>query len=166
MMSIDQYRALVEAYFEASTTEEEEEKLKLFLCSSEAQDPSFDQIKAVMGLTTMLQRRIRINQHKSGKSPSELTTCKQEVSLLSESRRQLMRWAAIIILSLSVLTPAVVMWGLSDNDECVAYIDGRKITDEQIVIEEMHHTMEETLQDTPENQPALLLRDLFSTPQQ
>ena len=36
MMSIDQYRALVEAYFEASTTEEEEEKLKLFLCSSEA----------------------------------------------------------------------------------------------------------------------------------
>ena len=159
MMSIDQYRALVEAYFEASTTEEEEEKLKLFLCSSEAQDPSFDQIKAVMGLTTMLQRRIRINQYKSDKSQSELTTCKQ-------SRRQLMRWAAVIILSLSVLTPSVVMWGLSDNDECVAYIDGRKITDEQIVIEEMHHTMEETLQDTPDNQPALLLRDLFSTPQQ
>lgn len=59
-----------------------------------------------------------------------------------------------------------MMWGLSDSDECEAYIDGKKITDQAVVLQQMHTTMSQTLQGDLQNEPAKQLRDLFSTPQQ
>ena len=166
MMSIDQYKTLVDAYFEATTTEEEEEKLKLFLITPQAQDPSFDEIKAVMGLTTMLKRKSQNNQCTKEASNRVLTTSIPATSHQFLPKRQLMRWAAVVVLSLSVLAPAAMMWGLSDSDECEAYIDGKKITDQAVVLQQMHTTMSQTLQGDLQNEPAKQLRDLFSTPQQ
>lgn len=166
MMSIDQYKALVDAYFEASITEEEEENLKLFLCTPQAQDSSFDEIKAVMGLATMLKRKSQNNQRTKETSNRELITSIPATSLQFLPKRQLMRWAAVVVLGLSVLTPTTIMWGGADNDECEAYIDGKKITDQAVVLQQMHTTMLQTLQGDLQNEPAEQLRDLFSTPQQ
>ena len=42
------WEAMAERYFLAETTEKEEVQLRKFLCSSEAQDSRFDEIKATM----------------------------------------------------------------------------------------------------------------------
>ena len=42
------WEAMAERYFLAETTEKEEAQLRKFLCSSEAHDPRFDEIKATM----------------------------------------------------------------------------------------------------------------------
>lgn len=42
------WEALAERYFLAETTEKEEAQLRKFLCSSEAQDSRFDEIRATM----------------------------------------------------------------------------------------------------------------------
>ena len=47
MNTIDKYKQLVERYFEATTTEEQEDKLRAFLATPQADDASFDEIKAV-----------------------------------------------------------------------------------------------------------------------
>ena len=42
------WEALAERYFLAETTEEEEAQLRKFLCSIQARDPRFDEIRATM----------------------------------------------------------------------------------------------------------------------
>ena len=42
------WEALAERYFLAETTEEEEAQLRRFLCSTQARDPRFDEIRATM----------------------------------------------------------------------------------------------------------------------
>ena len=42
------WEALAERYFQAETTEEEEAQLRKFLCSTQARDPRFDEIRATM----------------------------------------------------------------------------------------------------------------------
>ena len=49
---------LAEKYFEAETSDEEERQLKLFLCSAKAQDPAFDELKAVMGYLAVGKSRL------------------------------------------------------------------------------------------------------------
>ena len=42
------WEALAERYFQAETTDEEEALLRSFLCSKEAQDPRFDEVRATV----------------------------------------------------------------------------------------------------------------------
>ena len=44
------WEQMAERYFLAETSEEEEAQLRKFLCSSQAQDPRFDEIRATMSL--------------------------------------------------------------------------------------------------------------------
>ena len=44
------WEAMAERYFLAETTEEEEAQLRRFLCSSQAQDSRFDEVRATMSL--------------------------------------------------------------------------------------------------------------------
>ena len=44
------WEQLAERYFQAETSEAEEQQLRRFLCSSQAQDPRFDEIRATMSL--------------------------------------------------------------------------------------------------------------------
>ena len=76
MNTIDKYKQLVERYFEATTTEEQEERLRDFLTTPQADDAYFDEIKAVLGLTTVLRRR---NQQISSYINGKEVTNPQEV---------------------------------------------------------------------------------------
>lgn len=50
VQELSYWEALAERYFQAETTEEEEAQLRRFLCSSQAQDPRFDEIRATVSL--------------------------------------------------------------------------------------------------------------------
>lgn len=58
------WEALAERYFQAETTEEEEAQLRKFLCSSEAHDSRFDEIKATLSfLHVNLQKNRPYGKH-------------------------------------------------------------------------------------------------------
>lgn len=166
MNTIDKYKQLVERYFEATTTEEQEDKLRAFLTTPQADDAYFDEIKAVLGLTTVLRRR---NQHISSStlsSSNEKEKSKRARTMILRPRKPMLRWAAVAILGFSIVTAAVVGWKATNSDECIAYINGKEVTNPQEVLQQMQKTMTETLQDDSEEQSVLLLRDFFATPQQ
>lgn len=166
MTTLDQYKQWTEAYFEATTSEEQEKALKLFLATPEAADPFFDEIKALMGVTAVIRRKERKSQSTVTQENSAKYLVRHSKAYSPSLKRQMMRWAAVLILGIAVLTPTLMRWQPWDNEDCVAYIDGKKTTDPKVVLQEMRNTMANTLQEDASDDAALQLRDLFSTPQQ
>ena len=166
MNTIDKYKQLVERYFEATTTEEQEERLWVFLTTPQADEAYFNEIKAVLGLTTILRC---INQKISSSalsSSSEEEQSNRARTMILHPWKPMLRWAAVAILGFSIVTAAMVGWKATNSDECIAYINGKEVTNPQEVLQQMQKTMTETLQDDSEEQSVLLLRDFFATPQQ
>ena len=166
MNTIDKYKQLVERYFDATTTEEQEERLRDFLTTPQADDVYFDEIKAVLGLTTVLRRRKQQTSSSTHSSSNEKEQSKRAHTIILRPRKPMLHWAAVVIFGFSIVTAAVVGWKATNSDECIAYINGEEVTNPQEVIQQMQKTMTETLQDDSEEQSVLLLRDFFATPQQ
>ena len=54
------WEQLAERYFQAETSEAEEQQLRRFLCSSQAQDSRFDEIRATMSLLYVSRPKRRL----------------------------------------------------------------------------------------------------------
>jgi hypothetical protein len=68
------WEQLAERYFQAETTEAEEQQLRRFLCSSQAQDPRFDEIRATMSLLHVSRQASLDPSRGVKKTPSPLET--------------------------------------------------------------------------------------------
>ena len=68
--------------------------------------------------------------------------------------------AACIVVGISMT--AIHFTKLKTNDECVAYVYGKKYTDQQTVMAEMKRTMGEMTEDNTQNEIEQQLNDLFS----
>lgn len=67
--------------------------------------------------------------------------------------------AACIVVGISMT--AIHFTKLETNDECVAYVYGKKYTDQQTVMAEMKRTMGEMTEDNTQNEIEQQLNDLF-----
>ena len=128
MNTIDKYKQLVERYFEATTTEEQEDELRAFLTTPQADDAYFDEIKAVLGLTTVLRRRKQQTSSSALFSSSEEEQSNRARTMILRPRKPMLRWAAVVIFGFSIVTAAVVGWKATNSDECIAYINGKEVT--------------------------------------
>jgi hypothetical protein len=137
--STEEWLTLIERYYDALTTPQEEELLKKFLAAPEADAPCFDEIKATLAYFAVSKQT-----HKKKRSTTRLLT------------RSVAAAAAIIIAIASV-------WQTnSDQDICVAYINGRIVTDEAIVMQQMHSAMALISQTTSENSIEKQLSEMFN----
>ena len=68
--------------------------------------------------------------------------------------------AACIVVGISMT--AIHFTKLETNDECVAYVYGKKYTDQQTIMAEMKRTMGEMTEDNTQNEIEQQLNDLFS----
>lgn len=134
---VDRYaeiEALVARYFEAETTDEEESRLRRLLCSSEGQDPRFDEVRVVLGFLAV-GRQI----HRQQPSPT-----KQPARRRPLLRRPLAAAAAIVTICLAgtaVWTAQRTVDADRNAEVYIAYIGNRKITDKDIVMREMHNSL-------------------------
>lgn len=140
--------ALIERYFDAQTSEAEEAQLRAFLLSEEGASPQFDEVRAVMGLAAVLRRG-----ETSASRPA------------TTARRSLRPWtkiAASLFISLTLgLSIYAYRW---HHPDCIAYIDGHRVTNRERVLHEMEMTLrsvvtEDIAEPTLEDQ----MQDLFST---
>lgn len=131
--SIEYWLALSEKYFDAQTTDVEEKALMHFLASDAANDPAFNEIKAVMGYFT------------TGKSIAE----KRKTNNRDKQHRfdSAIQWASIAACAAAIAVIGTYI-GKQDTlatsgskDLYYACIDGKEYTDEEFVMQHMLTTM-------------------------
>lgn len=126
--SQEDWEKLIERYFEAETSSEEELQLRAFLVTQEADKPAFDEVKAVMGFLCT-GKRLHLKQQEQAMHKHRLTLIHRRLSI-----------AAVAICLLGS-----ALWFLNarqDEDVCVAYINGVKCTDVEVVMSQMHQSIE------------------------
>ena len=142
------WKALTERYFDAETTQKEEEELKTFAASTT--DPDFDELRAVMGYLAVGRK-----QYAASKACAKQPTTRR-IALYTR-----VATAAILLL-------IALPWGyrqLQPQEEniCLAYVDGKKLTDTDAVMALMHQTMQSLEIDDPSMTVEGQLSDLFNT---
>ena len=131
---------LVEKYFDALTTQQEEQELKKFLVTPAADAQCFNEIKAVMGYFATQKAKKRARSHVTN----------------------IAKWSAV---AAAAAIAATFAWNSRSNEEniCIAYVNGIKYTDEAVVMKDMQQTfrmMESTAEEySIEGQ----LNDMFNT---
>lgn len=135
------WQEMAERYFEAETSDSEEQLLKCFLASEEGQDEAFDEVRAVMGVFAI------------GRRTTKQRTTKPVVWI----------WSAIAAAVVGVVFILTTVHFRSDSsDICVAYVDGQEITDRREVLAMMHSSWENVgYSESPSVEKQL--EDLFST---
>ena len=133
-------RVLEQRYFEAETTPEEERELKCLLVLPEASGKEWDELRAVVGFTAVGRWMRRRKSH----------------------RRQ---WRRLTVAAVSAAVIGSMAWMAVDSRQnvCVAYIGGKRYTDEEVVMRQMHHSMNDMGEAMASNNVENQLSDMFRT---
>lgn len=111
--------ALAERYFDAQTTDNEEHELRHF--ASVTDDPDFDELRAVLGFTAVSRRRTVV-----ARRPRMLTPMRAAAALA-------------LVIGLSVFMARDIV--PTPEPDCIAYVNGKRITDESQIFRLMDETM-------------------------
>lgn len=117
VISKEQADRLLQRYYDGLTSDHEERLLRIFLASDQASDARYREDRAVMGFVVVGRR--------AGRSVSH--------------NRFRMVWAAAVACVLLVTGGAYAL--LQHEDTCVAYINGQRCTDREVVMEYMQQTL-------------------------
>ena len=126
MKNIDE---LIEGYFEGTLSQDEETALKVFLASEEGQGPEYDEVRAVMGYFA------------AGRSVEILRS-----RPLPQNDRKMWRRILAIAASLAI----IITLGINifnQNNVCVSFVGGKKITDREVVMNDVDNILADLLSD-------------------
>lgn len=136
-----QWKELAERYFEAQTTDVEEEALARFLATPASQGKEFDELRAVMGFVAT-GRAIHNRQR---------------------TRIVRLRYYAAAAAVTGVLALTAVWQVTERTNVCVAYINGERYTDKEIVFSEAMKSIDKVRHDLPQETVQEQLSDIFQT---
>ena len=120
---------LIEGYFEGTLSQDEENALKVFLASEDGQGPEYDEVRAVMGFFA------------AGKAVNRSLS-------LSKGRwfcKPINRIAAIAAGLAIIITLGVSLY--NRNNVCVSFVGGQKITDKEVVMNDVDNILADLLSD-------------------
>ena len=127
---------LIEGYFEGSLSQDEETALKVFLASEEGQGPEYDEVRAVMGYFAAGRSVIFGN--------TKAITSRRSESL----RRREAIWSRVLAVAASlaiIITLGVSLY--NKTNVCVSYVSGQKITDKEVVMNDVDNILADLLSD-------------------
>ena len=137
---------IIERYFEAALSEEEETALKAFLVSPEGQAPEYDEVRAVMGYFAA-GRSLSLPKG-SRTPPSSVYPVRARSAASRRSLRHLSLWirAAAVAASMAIIvTLGVSLYNKSNI--CVSIVDGKKVTDKEVVMNDVDNILADLLSD-------------------
>lgn len=143
-----EWQQLVERYFDATITDAEEQRLKQFLTSPHSSSPQYNEIKAVMGYLSSAKRHHTTRQHK--------------VRPINAINRTL-KWSVAAAIAIGIFVTSTMKINSGERDICIAYIDGKKYTEESIVIAQMRSTMQQMHRGINEHSVEQQLGNIFHT---
>lgn len=131
---------LLPRYFDAQTSEEEEAALRRFAASPQAGAPEFDELRAVMSLSAYARRR-------TVRRPAR--------------RMPVMRYAAAVLLFL-MAGGGYLFHRYNTENVCIAYVNGVKETDTDVVMAQMRRSLRDMGQPVGEQVMEAQLEDVFA----
>ena len=141
---------MIERYFEATLSEEEETALKAFLASPEGQAPEYDEVRAVMGF--FAAGRVVRQAHQPGKRAHQPSSRSLSLSKGSKgwwfdrlTNRPWMKVAAIAASLTIIITLGVSLY--NKENICVSFVDGKKVTDKEVVMNDVDNILADLLSD-------------------
>ncbi len=123
------WHELESRFYDAATTEDEEELLFRFAASRSDAEVEWRELRAVMGVVAVGRRRLAC-----GVEPSVLASA---LVPMGRSRRLLWSWMTAAGVAAAVFVGAVLTLHGSRQHGSYAYIDGQRITDPERVMEAM-----------------------------
>lgn len=114
-MTIEQLLEMIDQYFDCTLSDEQEKALRREIAMTPFRHPAIDEARAVMGIR-------QINAVHRGNKRSITRKIIPGLSIAASV-------AMIITLGVLFLRPAT-----TDTSTCVAYVNGQKVTDEDIVL--------------------------------
>ena len=132
---------LINRYFDAETTLEEERELQRLITGPFATDARYDEVRAVMGFTAV-GRKLRRKSHRS-------------VRLWQAAA------AAVVVLMLGGIY--TIQQARPDDVCCIAYVNGRKVTNPDEVVRLMQQEMQAVSSPMDAPTPESQLKDMFNT---
>ena len=144
MKKIDE---LIDGYFEGTLSEGEETALKIFLASEEGQGPEYDEVRAVMGYFAAGRRfgsPVADGEDSSASLRSAHYPAAKPLVAIAASM------AIIITLGVSIY---------NRNNVCVSFVGGQKITDKEVVMNDVDNILADLLSDRTDMEE--LLNEFF-----
>ncbi len=135
---------LIERYFDALTTDADERRLRRFLCSPAGADPRYDDVRAVMGFMAVGRQAERRRQW-------------------ARPRRRQAHWA--VAACFLAVVAAGAGWVVTDSrrNVCVAYVDGRRITNTESVMRQVARSIDAVGRPDAASTVEQQLNDMFNT---
>ncbi|MBR4922726.1 MAG: hypothetical protein IKY99_03770 [Bacteroidaceae bacterium] len=140
--SPQEWEELVERYFDAMTSDKEEQELKAFLLTKEATGNVFDEARAVMGFLKVGQT---LHKEKSRKRPWNNTHY----------------WKIAAVCCGIAFGAALWNTWYSTNNICEAYIYGEKHTKVAMVMAQVNNSLDKIYDTSEENIIETQLKELF-----
>ena len=160
MKKIDE---LIEGYFEGTLSQDEETALKVFLASEEGQGPEYDEVRAVMGYFAA-GRRFGSPVDEVEDSSASLRSAPYPGKCSSEepstARKSTFRTKTLVAAAASMAI--IITLGVSiynRNNVCVSFVGGQKITDKEVVMNDVDNILADLLSDRTDMEE--LLNEFF-----
>lgn len=152
-------RTLAEKFFEGETTLAEEERLYELFRRTESLPADLAPLREMMLDVAALGK---ISDATAQIESDQTETTKQ--SLVANNRRGTSSWSWISIAAslLLLFTLGSLWYGHEKQNECVAYVYGERITDEEIVMQEMQTVMASLTDDEATTTMEQQMKDFFS----
>lgn len=148
MNNKDDIRILTERFFNGDTTIEEEKELyRLYQGRYVPQD-------------LQVYREMMLDLVAIGVE-EDTTTVKQEAIVIPIWRRPLFRWIAAVV-ALVVIGGTTTLFIHNSEEECVAYIYGQKVTDHNVVMNELSQTAMSMANSCGDDDVAQQLDEMFN----
>ena len=133
------YNEYIERYFEGQLSEDEELEFKQFLASPEGQSPEYDEARAVMGFFSV---GCSVYQPE-GKTDAKESPVRRSVSPSGRSV-----WTRALAVAASVALLVTIGLNIYTNSNvCVKFVGGQKITDKELVMNDVDNVLADLLSD-------------------
>ena len=142
-------RLLAARYLDAETTREEEEWLLRFVCSPAGADAEWDGLRAVLSFTAM---------------------GRQAATQPAQRRRPRWKTASVAAVVVGLAIGAGFLWhelrpsASAQPDQCIAYVGGERITDNEKVMSLMRESLSEMATNSETDIVGEQLSDILQTP--
>ena len=123
---------IIEAYFDCTLSEQEEQQLKQMLATTEEDTADVREAKAVLGVFAMERK---LSQDAQPITNNELS--------ITHSKRNFVRYAAAAVAVFAIVIGGMKYVEYQEDNACVMYVNGEKISNEKIVLAQMVGQMDD-----------------------
>lgn len=145
---------LMERYFEAQTSEQEEEALKRFAASPLADSPAFEPLRATLAMAAYATGRASFQP-----ALPQPKNRKHRPTLLLAPLRYAALWATVVLLGV-----AVYHFADQPDEACIAYINGTRTTSSEAVMQAMLQSVKAVGEPEGVDNMEQLMNDMLTTP--